>query len=264
MKANVVDPQWYRKIWTLDIQDLSWVEPTTHEVDFAVKALGLRGRERILDLACGFGRHALDLARRGCSVVGVDITAEYIEEARKRATDEHLRAEFICADLREMSFREEFDVVLNLADGAIGYFESEEENLRIFNLIASALKPGGKHLMGICNGVYAVKHFPRRHWEMGSRRLSLADFAWQQESSRMLYTAYSVEYGQPLAEPGRKGSVSSIRLYTLEELRRILTARGMEIDKTYGGYDVSIPACEDRLALLVYSRKTSKPLSRAQ
>ena len=49
---------WYRKIWTLDIQDQSWVEDTERQVDFLVKTLKLRGGERILDLACGFGRHS--------------------------------------------------------------------------------------------------------------------------------------------------------------------------------------------------------------
>ena len=56
--------------WTLGIQDLSWVEHTAEEVDFVVEALGLKGVERVLDLACGFGRHSLELARRGYRVVG--------------------------------------------------------------------------------------------------------------------------------------------------------------------------------------------------
>lgn len=65
---------WYRKIWSLDIRDQSWVEDTARQVDFLVKTLGLKGGERILDLACGFGRHGLELAQRGFSVTGVDIT----------------------------------------------------------------------------------------------------------------------------------------------------------------------------------------------
>jgi SAM-dependent methyltransferase len=259
MKPCEVDPEWYKRIWTLDIQDLSWVEPTTHEVDFAVEALRLRGCERVLDLGCGFGRHALELGRRGHCVVGVDITSQFVEQASKQAREEQLKAEFVCADLREVSFHEEFGVVLNLADGAIGYFENDEENLKVFDLIASALRPGGKHLMGVCNAAYARKHFPRRHWEMGERSLSLADFTWDEETSRMLYTGHSFKYGQPLRKLLRGGPASSIRLYTAEELEGILAARGMAIQRTYGAYDSSIPASEDQLALLVHSQKSKGP-----
>ena len=102
--STAVDPQWYKKIWTLDIQDMSWVEPAVYEVDFVVESLELRGQERVLDLACGFGRHTLELARRGYSVVGVDITLEFIDEARKRARGNHLDTRFVCADLRDVSF----------------------------------------------------------------------------------------------------------------------------------------------------------------
>ena len=73
-----MDSDWYRKIWTLDIQDQVQTEDTTREVDFIISKLSLQRNERILDLACGFGRHSLELARRGFDVTGVDITPEYV------------------------------------------------------------------------------------------------------------------------------------------------------------------------------------------
>ena len=63
MKA--MEKDWYKKIWTLDIQNISWVEDTKHQVDYLIDKLELKGHERILDLACGFGRHSLEFARRG-------------------------------------------------------------------------------------------------------------------------------------------------------------------------------------------------------
>jgi len=121
-----INPQWYRNIWTLDIKNQSWVEGTENQVDFIIKTLELSGKERILDLACGFGRHSLAFARRGYRVVGVDITKDYIEDARREAKSGSLEVEFIQADIRELKFENEFDVVLNLADGAIGYLENDE------------------------------------------------------------------------------------------------------------------------------------------
>ena len=72
---------WYKKGWTMDIQNMSWVEETKNEVDFLIDQLKLQGNEKILDLACGYGRHSLELARRGYDVTGIDITSEYIEYA---------------------------------------------------------------------------------------------------------------------------------------------------------------------------------------
>ena len=99
-------------------------EDTKRQVDFLIDKLELKGNERILDLACGFGRHSLEFARRGYEVTGVDITPEYIRYATEQAGKEKLNAEFICRDIRDISFENEFDVVLNMADGAIGYLEN--------------------------------------------------------------------------------------------------------------------------------------------
>jgi 2-polyprenyl-3-methyl-5-hydroxy-6-metoxy-1,4-benzoquinol methylase len=60
---------------------MSWVEHTKDEIDFIIDIMNLSGTERILDLACGFGRHAIELSRRGFLVVGVDITINSTEES---------------------------------------------------------------------------------------------------------------------------------------------------------------------------------------
>lgn len=241
--------------WTLDIQGMSWVEHTSQEVDFVIQALHLRGGERVLDLACGFGRHSLDLARRGYSVVAVDITPEYVEAGRRRAATDGLDVTFIQSDVLGVSFQQEFDVVLNLADGAIGYFEAEADNLKLFDIIASALVVGGKHLLGVCNAAHAKQYFPRRHWEAGARSISLGDFQWDAATSRMLYTSHVLKFGELLTPPKKEGTAHSIRLYTVEELADILGARGLKVRGSYGAYDTARAASEDDLTLLVYSEK---------
>lgn len=60
---KVKNADWYKNIWTLDIKNQSWVEETEKQVVFIIDSLSLTGNERILDLACGFGRHSLESAR---------------------------------------------------------------------------------------------------------------------------------------------------------------------------------------------------------
>ena len=80
----------------------------------------------MLDLGCGYGRHANELSRRGFSVTGVDITAEYIERASADARQKGLDSDFICCDIRDVDFHNEFDVVVNMADGAIGCLDNDK------------------------------------------------------------------------------------------------------------------------------------------
>ena len=82
---KAMEKDWYQKNWTLDIQNMSWVEDTGRQVDFLIKQLQLKGTEKILDLTCGFGRHSLEFARRGYDVTGIDITPAYIDYANEQA-----------------------------------------------------------------------------------------------------------------------------------------------------------------------------------
>lgn len=240
--------------WTLDIKNQAWVEDTENQVAFLIRTMGLTGQERILDLACGYGRHALSFARKGFSVVGVDFTDIYIEDAKASAAAEGLtNAEFILADIRNVHFSESFDVVLNLADGAIGYLETDAENLKIFDVITNALRPGGCHFMDICNAEHAETCFPKRSWLAGERELSLSEFTWDRGTRTMRFYGYQLPYGQVMKKPV-PGCAEPTRLYSLEELREILEARNMNIKASFSDF-YGTAASPQRLQLMVYSQK---------
>jgi len=245
-------PDWYRH-WSLDIKEQSWVEDTENQVEFIIKALNLKGNEQVLDLACGFGRHSLAFARCGFPVVGVDITESFIEDAKKNAERDSLSAEFLCSDIRAVTFQNEFDVVLNLADGAIGYLENDEENLKIFDVISGALKPGGKHFMDICNARHAERFFPKRNWDIGSREVSLSQFEWEESARRMLFGEWEIPFGQAVQRP-EPLTADSVRLYSHEELEVILHNRHMEILRTFSNY-YGKEETDRELQLIVCSQK---------
>ena len=251
MKAMASD--WYRKIWTLDIQNQSWVEDTKRQVTFLIDELKLQGGEKILDLACGFGRHSLELARRGFAVTGVDITPAYIQYAKEQAESEGLDARFLCADIREVGFESEFDLVLNMADGAVGYLENDAENRKIFAVVSKALKPGGWHFMDIMNGSYAEKHFPCKLWDAGEMGLTLSNFEWDDKTRTLIYGQLDFEYGKALKKPEMTEG-NPIRLYTLTEIAEIMSSVGMKVINSYADF-TGKPSSDKDIQLMVYSQK---------
>ena len=251
MKSN--DPDWYKKIWTLDVKNMSWVEDTEHQVDFIITALGLCGTERILDLACGYGRHAISFARRNFTVVGVDITKAYIDDAILSTKGVLPNIEFIHSDIRDADFNSEFDVVLNLADGAIGYLENDEENLKIFDVISRALKPGGRHFMDVCNAEHAEAYFPKRSWAIGDKEFSFSEFEWDSQKRTMLYGGGGFTYGETAKKPERLEG-NPTRLYSIDELNMIFSERNMRIVDTFSDYDGKAASYKE-MQLMVYSVK---------
>lgn len=248
-----MESNWYKKIWSLNIKDQSWVEDSNRQVDFLAEKLGLKSGAKILDLACGFGRHSLELARRGFDVTGVDITPDYIDFAKKTAEKEKLNARFICSDIREVGFENEFDAVLNMADGAVGYLENDEENLKIFKTVSRTLKSGGKHFMDIMNADYADSHFPCKLWDAGEKCLTLSNFEWNSETRILLYGQLDYPYGEPLPKPEMTEG-NPIRLYSLGEVEKIFSSLGMKVCENYSDFSGK-PSSKNGIQLMVCSEK---------
>ena len=184
---------------------------------------------------------------------GVDITSDYIEYAAQAAEKEKLNARFICSDIRDVSFENEFDVVLNMADGAVGYLENDEENMKIFSVVSKALKSGGKHFMDIMNGSYAVTHFPCKLWDAGEKCLTLSNFEWNNDTKTLIYGQLDFPYGEPLSEPVMEEG-NTIRLYTLDEIKTIFDNLGLKVCESYADFSGKLSSDND-IQLMVYSIK---------
>jgi 2-polyprenyl-3-methyl-5-hydroxy-6-metoxy-1,4-benzoquinol methylase len=248
-----VDHDWYKKVFTIESLDMPWAEQIVEETQVVIDMVGLSGGETILDLACGFGHHAMELARQGYRVVGVDIARDFIDYAVQEAARRELAVDFICSDLRELDIGQSFDVVLSLFDGAIGYFESERENLKTFSVIASYLNSGGKHLMQIPNPEYARKHFPCRTWCAGKKMLEIMEYDWDEADRQIYASTQAVVYGEVFA--GLSPIKTRQRAYDLEELEALLSSVDMTIDKVTSLMDKSVPVSDRCEYISVVSHK---------
>src|ERR1019366_5721698 len=93
-----VPSDWYRFAYPPEMAKLPWAQKTGVEVDRLLTMLKPQGSERILDLACGTGRHTLELRRRGFPVVGVELLESNVKVAQDAAEEQSLDVEFIQAD----------------------------------------------------------------------------------------------------------------------------------------------------------------------
>jgi SAM-dependent methyltransferase len=233
MAVMDVQNDWYASAFKPEMADMTWAENTGREVDRLVRMLRPTGAERILDLACGNGRHALELTRRGFEVVGVELAGPLVDVAKEDAEREGLDVTYVQADLREMGFEDEFDVVLNLNDGAIGYFETEEENLRSFAAVSRALRPGGRQLMQLPNVLYTEAHSPQRTWIGGDSSVELLEHKWNKKDRSLYGSMHLVKVGEPFDFADK--IVFRQRLYSVEELDAILDGVGMRVSNTFRG-----------------------------
>ncbi|HWO82178.1 MAG TPA: class I SAM-dependent methyltransferase [Solirubrobacterales bacterium] len=229
-----IPQDWYETAFTGMSADMAWTERTESEIKRALTMLRPQGGERILDLACGTGRHSLELVRQDFSVVGVEIGEELVEIARRDAAEQGLEAEFVQGDLRELGYDAEFDIVLNLNDGAVGYFETDEENHKTFEVISRALKPGGQNLVQVPNILYARARLPQRSWIPSESMVELVEHRWNKKNSYMEGAMIPVRFGDVLENLDKRIEFRQ-RLYTVEELRGIYDSVGMSLERVFHG-----------------------------
>jgi SAM-dependent methyltransferase len=253
--ATEVQLDWYREAFPVSATvSRPWAEQTEAEIDRALAMLRPPEGARVLDLACGTGRHSNELGRRGFSVLGVDISSDLLEIAAGEAESDSIDGvSFMVADLRELDFEEEFDLVLNLNDGAVGYFETEEENRRTFEVIAAALRPGGGNLMQLPNALYAENHLPQKTWIAGEGMVELIDHRWDARTRYLEGSTTPIIVGEEFT------GVSPIpfrqRLYSVDELRELYDSVGMSLANVFRGNGKPRPPKDTQFELFAEGRK---------
>lgn len=168
---SYVKADWWRHLFNAnylrtDGDVVEDVDITKNEVDIFLAALDIPNDNKILDLCCGQGRHALEIASRGyANVTGFDRSHYLIDRARKINKTKGLNVTFKEGDARKLPFQSDnFDAVL-IAGNSFGYFDSIHDDMKILKEVMRVLKPEAKLLIDITDGNYMKKNFQARSWE---------------------------------------------------------------------------------------------------
>jgi SAM-dependent methyltransferase len=215
--------------------------------DFILKLfneLNPKPNEKVLDLACGKGRHAFFVSSLGYHTTGVDLSPDSIKDARKLASD---NLAFFVHDMREPLPEQKYDVVLNLFT-SFGYFENQFENEKMLNSISTYLSPDGQLVIDfmnsqkICTSLvpHEVKNIDGIAFNI-TKRL---------ENGIIIKSIDFVDDGIPYHFEEK------VQALGLEDFERLLKCTGFDIVKTFGDYDLNpYEESSDRLILLIKKKK---------
>jgi SAM-dependent methyltransferase len=197
------------------------------EADFIEESLGVQRGARVLDLGCGTGLHAIELARRGYNVVGYDLSLAMLARAAEEAQDRGLTMNFVHGDMREMVYEDTFDGVYSWST-SFGYFD-EEKNAQLIGRVQKALKKGGQFLLDVVNRDYLMRQSPSLAWFEGDGCICMDEMNVDPITSRLKVKRTM------MFDDGRSKEIEySIRLYALHELGKLLNDQGFRVVEVSG------------------------------
>lgn len=220
-----------------------FTQNTIAEVDFFLSLVPLSVGASILDMGCGTGRHAVELAKRGYRVTGVDISEGMLEVARKKAETEGASVRWVQADaIRPLdllapissagdtpvdvhhSEGELFDAAISLCEGGFGLIgqgeDAEAHDRAILDNIAAHLKPNAPFLLTTLNGYQVIRQMKDEFIEAG--RFDPAT----------MVSNYEDQWDLP--EGPRVVQIRE-RLFIPPEMVKILRESGFRCDRVFGG-----------------------------
>lgn len=232
-------------------------EKTKQEVDFIEQKVNLKSADKILDLACGHGRHAIELARRGYKVVGLDYSEPFISKARHDAKKAGVEVKFLQGDMKNLPFKQEFDVVITVFT-TFGYF-NDEQNQKVLYEINKALKPGGKFLIDVISGEAVLKRFKEEGEKVGNllkipRTFEAGGFTID-ETELFDLKEQQIHTHREWVDEGEKQEYDYyLKVYTVPQYKNMLIKAGLEFKELWGDFNGN-PHGKENIRTIILANK---------
>jgi len=207
----------------------------------------VRPGQKVLDLACGAGRHAAALARRGARVIGLDLSLPLLLRAARRTGVPLVRA-----DMRRLPLRNAaFDLVVNLFT-SFGYFERDDQHAAVLREVARVLAGGGAFALDFLNATAVRTRLVPFEEGMVGDRMVAQERRLSDDGRFVLKTIHLSEEGRSYME--------RVRLFEREELEAMLRPAGLEPCAAFGTY-AGEPALRIRAA---FAGRRRRPRGRSR
>lgn len=179
---------------------------------------------RVLDLACGPGRHAAVLGRGGARVVGLDLSRALLFAARRRGV-----APLVRGDMRRLPFPAAvFDVVVNLFT-SFGYFAADREHDAVLGEIARVLRPGGRFVLDYLNAPAVRAGLVQRDERRDGSTTLVQERHLSSDGRFVIKSIHVAGEGRTFTE--------RVRLFERTDLERMLGAHSIRVEGVAGDYD---------------------------
>ena len=238
-------------------------ERTSQEVDFVIKVAKLTRQDKILDLACGHGRHSIELAKRGLTVVGLDYSVPFIEKAKADAKKAGVKVDFTLGDMKDLPFNQDFDVVLLLFT-SFGFFHNKE-NQEVFNQINKSLKPNGRFLLDVISGEAVERRFSKEGQEEEGSDLLKISRTTQMNGIAVdeieLYDSQEqlVHNRREWLDDGAKKEFEyHLRVYTVPQYKDMLAEAGLEFQDLWGDFSGNPHNTNDNVRTILLAKKVER------
>ena len=224
------DAPWYRRWFGDDYLDL-YPHRDQEEADRGVELLrthaSLAGGSRVLDLACGAGRHLAGLRSLGLRPVGLDLSRPLLLRAREIGPGLPL----VRGDMRSLPFADgSFDAVASYFT-SFGYFADASDDSRVLREVRRVLVAGGVYLLDFLNAARVRRTLsPRDEGNIEGRRVLI-----ERRIVEERYVEKSIRFPEASREAG-KGFKERVRLYEPEELEDLLRAEALVPERRFGNY----------------------------
>ena len=161
-----------------------FTQGTATEVDFIENELNFNKTKNILDIGCGTGRHAIELAKRGYAVTGIDLSEAQLTRAREKAKTDNANISFLKKDARNFKLAEQFAAAIMLCEGAFSLMETDEMNFQILKNAANAIKENGKFIFTCLNALFPLYHSVKDFLNQNSNQSITRDLTFDLKTFR--------------------------------------------------------------------------------